>query len=421
LAKTDLPPYVQVHRQRDGTEAFFWVRPTWANPKLATHPDARVRARAVRHGHTCPLESTPLGTVKGAAITKAEHLNEALDHWREGIRYRAVEGSVQWLFSWYRQQEKFKELAHKTRKGYEECMAAVEEISMKVGKFGTRQAGGVDGPIADRLYKKAVDKHGERQGSYMMQVCRLVWNFAARPGYSKITGVKVNPFKEMGITASSGTGKGNVAATRAQYDAYRAAAHELGYPSMAAAAALCFEGCQRVWDVFGFEDPDKRKVRGIFWSDYKPGEKISLIQSKTGKVITLPLTETFDGEVTRLYPELEDELASLPRTSAKGEMIVRREFDGRPYPIDYMPKIHGKILKKAKLPKEIRFTSFRHGGLTEIGDADITDSRAVSGHSKVETTLIYNKANVEKARKIAARRREHITMLEGGEEKVAAE
>lgn len=153
--------------------------------------------------------------------------------------------------------------------------------------------------------------------------------------------------------------------------------------------------------------------RGIYWDDYIPGERISLIQSKTGKLITLPLTEVINGERVPLYPELEEELARMPRPEGHGRfMIVRRELDQQPYPIDYMPKKHSKIRKEAGLPAGFRFTGFRHGGLTEIGDADVTDSRAVSGHSKVDTTLIYNKANIEKARRIAARRREHIAMIE---------
>jgi len=34
--------------------------------------------------------------------------------------------------------------------------------------------------------------------------------------------------------------------------------------------------------------------------------------------------------------------------------------------------------------------------------------RAVSRHSKIDTTAIYNKTNDENARQIAAKRREHI-------------
>lgn len=412
MATERLPAYVNPRKLADGRKAYFWIRPAWASPERAKSPVEAVRRRAVRHGRTCPVESTPLGSDIAEMFKKAEALNAAFKEWRNGIEAKGSPGSVQWLFAWYREQAKFKALKHKTRKGYRECMDAIEEIAMKVGKLGGRQASLVDGPVADKLYAKARAKHGERQGAYMMQVARLVWNHASRPGYRKITGVKDNPFAGMGIVASSGTGKGNRAATRAEYNAYRAAARELGLQSMATAAALCFEGCQRVWDVFGFEDPDKRIARGIRWEGYTPGEMISLVQSKTGNPVDIPLSETITGEVVQLYPELEEELGRTER--GEGGVIVKDERTGVPYTADYMLKLHRRIRDKAGLPAEIRFTSFRHGGITELGDSGTDDVRAVSGHSTLEVTRIYNKANQEKARRIAARRREYIAMVTQG-------
>jgi len=78
---------------------------------------------------------------------------------------------------------------------------------------------------------------------------------------------------------------------------------------MATAAALCFETCQRVVDVFGFEDPDGGVVHGFYWPDYRPGEQINVVQSKTGKSIALPLVDGQLCEVVQLYPELEAQKA----------------------------------------------------------------------------------------------------------------
>lgn len=391
---------------------YFWTRPDWADPKHAKSKDERKRRLAIRSGKTCPVLSSPLGSDLAEAINKANALNEAFKEWRTGTASQTIVGSVRWLFHWYRQQEKFTKLRHKTRTGYQVAMNMVDAMEMKVGVFGTRRAGAIDGPAADALYKKAKEKHGVRQGSYMMQVCRLVWNHASRPGYSKATGVVNNPFAGMSIEASSGAGKGNRDATRAEYNLYRETARAMGFQSMATAAAICFEGCQRVYDAFGFEDPDG-VVRGVFWDDYQPGVQISLTQSKTGKLIQLPLTVEVEREKVLLYPELEEELARTPRTGAAREMIVRREKTGEPYDPDYMTYVHRKIRSKAGLPKDLRFTSFRHGGLTEIGDAGNDDIRAVSGHTKIDTTTIYNKANAAKARAIAVKRREHVAVITG--------
>lgn len=408
MASERLPAYVSARSLAGGKRAWYWIRPAWADPVRGPS--------ALRHGKPCPVVSTPLGADLAAAIDKGKALNSAFKEWRLGGGGELVPGTVRWLFNWYRQQERFTKNRHSTRKGYRTAMDMVEEMEMKVGKFGQRQAGAVDGPAADRLYRKAMEKHGERQGSYMMQVCRLVWSLASRPGYAKATGVKDNPFRGMGIKASSGAGKGNRAATRAEYDLYRETARAMGKQSMATAAALCFECCQRVTDAFGFEDPDGLITRGFYWDDYVPGVRISVVQSKTGKLITLPLVDGEGEDAVPLYPELEEELARTPRSGGAGEMIVRDERTGKPYTPDYMQTLHKRIRKKAELPADVRFTSFRHGGITEIGDSGSDDTRAVSGHTKIETTAIYNKANIEKARRIAVVRRAHVAMIAGEKE-----
>ena len=192
----------------------------------------------------------------------------------------------------------------------------------------------------------------------------------------------------------------------------------MGKQSMATAAALCFEACQRVYDAFGFEDPDKRIVRGVRWDGYRPGQRLALIQSKTGNEVDIPLVDQIAGEDVELYPELEAELRRMTR-AADGGLIVRDERTGKPYNKDYMNKLHRRIRKAAGLPDDLRFTSFRHGGITEIGDSGTDDIRAVSGHTTLEVTRIYNKANQGKAKTIAARRRDHIAMLAGSADETA--
>jgi hypothetical protein len=51
------------------------------------------------------------------------------------------------------------------------------------------------------------------------------------------------------------------------------------------------------------------------------------------------------------------------------------------------------ILRAAAIHPAITFTSFRHGGLTELGDADLTDAqiRAVSRHKSPKVLTRYVK------------------------------
>lgn len=376
----------------NGTTAFYWQPPDWARPP------------ARRNGRVCPVGAEALGSNLAEAIAAAETRNAAFDDWRNGSEPTHAKGSVAWLFGWYRGLKRFKELTHKTRRDYIRAMDLVAGFSMKNGKFGVRSAAKVDGEAADKLYEKLQSK-GERTASYAMQVCRLVWNQAVR--HKRTTGVTDNPFSKMGIGS---TAAGSTRATsRAEYDLYRKMAHDLGFHSMAVAAALCFELCQRVWDAFGYADPDGRKVRGIKWEDYRPGKSISLKQSKTDELVPIPLIVAGpDGELDRLYPELEDELAGIERGTG---VIVREERNGRIYTERRVSTVHRLICNSAGLPKEMKFTGFRHGGITEIGDAGEADVRPISGHKTLNTTAIYNKASHAKAIRIATMRRQHIELL----------
>lgn len=392
-----LPRYLRSRKLANGQTAFYWQPPDWARPP------------ARRNGRLCPVGAEALGSNAAEAIAAADARNAAFDDWRNGSEPTHVRGSVAWLFGWYRKTKRFQSTSHKTKKDYDRMMALVAGWPMKQGLFGARSAAKVDGEAADKLYEK-ISARGDRTSQYAMQVCRLVWTQAVR--HKRTTGVVDNPFSKMGIGS---TAKGETRATsRAEYELYRQTAHELGFHSMAAAAALCFELLQRVWDVFGYADPEGRKVRGIMWEQYKSGKTISLKQSKTGKLIPIPLTlEAPDGETDYLYPELECELSHLGGGSG---IIVREERNGRPYAERRVSTVHRLICDAAGLPKEMKFTGFRHGGITEVGDSGEPDVRPISGHKTLNTTAIYNKMNETKSRRIAAARRAHIKQLGADED-----
>ena len=136
------------------------------------------------------------------------------------------------------------------------------------------------------------------------------------------------------------------------------------------------------------------------------------MQSKTGTAVQIPLVEVIDGEPALLYPELEQELARTERLG--GGVIIKDERTGAVYSKDYMAKLFRRIRDAAGLPKDMTFTGFRHGGLTEIGDSGEADVRAISGHRVLDTTAIYNKVSAEKARRIASARRAHIAVVTAG-------
>ncbi|MBK2451765.1 tyrosine-type recombinase/integrase, partial [Escherichia coli] len=182
--------------------------------------------------------------------------------------------------------------------------------------------------------------------------------------------------------------------------------------------ALSFELVQRVSDCFGFEDPADadsdgdavRDERGIRWSDYQCKKSIVVRQHKTKKRLVIPLVDNRFSPPISLYPELEEGLEQAYELGADG-LIVVEERNGKPYKPRRMSSVHRKICEAAGLPKKLTFTSFRHGGATELGDAGETDIRSISGHTQIDTSLIYNKASQQKAREIASRRREYVRLI----------
>jgi hypothetical protein len=412
-----LPAYVTRVKLASGEHAYYWKLPHWATVK---DPKTGTRTPAVRHSFPCPVESCALGTSHDTAVAKAEGLNETLKEWRLGAERKTLKpGSIAWLFGWYRQQERFTDLKPKTQRDYRRLMEIVAAYPTKAGgTLGHRRAADMDGETADTLYRKLREK-GEREAAYCMQVCRLVWKWAAR--HKRTTGVKDNPFAGMGIK-STPAGE-NRPTTRAEYDLYRETARAMGYQNMAAAAALCFEACQRVSQVFGFW-PDEEAVKegrdppaGLQWSVYKPGAAMALIQRKTGNPVWLDLAIEVEGEAVQLYPDLERELIDLRDRAVRDEFgqpvgpIIVDERNGHPFDQRWMSTVHRRICTKAGLPKAMTFTGFRHGGITEIGDSGEADVRPISGHKTLAQTRTYNKATAEKGRRIALKRREHIQAL----------
>jgi hypothetical protein len=243
MALDRLPAYVRKLRNAIGEDVFYWELPAWARPVKDEKTGAMVPA--MRNGQPMLLTSERLGTDRALMHAKAKVLNAALADWRKGATGASmVQGSVEWLFQWYRKQTRFTSKKAKTRADYGKLMGMLAARETKKGAppFGKRRAGDVDAAAADRLYEKLRADTGPRQATYAMQVCRLVWSWAAR--HHKVTGVKENPFMGMGLKSTAA--KGNRATSRAEYTAYREKARELGFQSMATAAALCFECCQRV-------------------------------------------------------------------------------------------------------------------------------------------------------------------------------
>jgi hypothetical protein len=150
-----------------------------------------------------------------------------------------------------------------------------------------------------------------------------------------------------------------------------------GKGGRAAAAVVCFEWLQRPENVLGGY---------VTWSDYRSKDHpnaIKILHHKTGAVVWHPLEETTEAGPVRFYEEAEAVLARSPR---RGVPMVLKPAHGAnpagPYTAMTMAKVVVKIRGKLGLPSTFTLDACRHGGMTELEEAELTDGqgRALSGH-----------------------------------------
>src|SRR5262249_5839342 len=124
-----------------------------------------------------------------------------------------------------------------------------------------------------------------------------------------------------------------------------------------------------------------------------------------------------DGDGTLFYAEAEDVLAKVPRRGIP--MILHETRDktepGRPKPTRLysesgMAKLVRRLRKDAKLCSTFTLDACRHGGMTELEEAELTDGqgRALSAH-KSRAYEGYAKRTMDRA--LAATRKRHAHRL----------
>jgi hypothetical protein len=213
-------------------------------------------------------------------------------------------------------------------------------------------------------------------------------------------------FAQMGLHSSD---RETPTATFAELQAFRAKAKELGYSSLATAALIGWEWVQRRIDIFATFDV----------THYRPKDRpnaVRVVHEKTGEENWIPI---FDDKGAPLYPELQAELDAIKRERIAGLMIRRDWGDRAPWPtwpipnepdhvdLTLMGRKVKEIMRAAGLRDELTFTSFRHGGFTEMGDAELTDRqiRAQGRHKSTKVLPKYVKRTMRQVAEGAKKRR----------------
>jgi hypothetical protein len=384
-----------------------------------------VRAKDRRAG--CQVHDEPLGTDYDAAVKRVETiLLPAIDAWRSGdnksmsVPAVAAVGALDWVFAEYRADRRFTKLDPKTRRNHEHGFKMVGGFMLKDStRLGTRRAAIIDTSVTDAVYEElllvkddAGNVIGERRTTvnHAMKSCRRAWNIAARRNPGKLP--VVNPFAQMGLRSSD---RETPTATFAELQAFRAKAVEMGLPSLATGALIAWEWLQREVDIFATFDV----------SHYRSKDRpnmVRVVHEKTKEENFVPL---FDDAGVPVYPELMAELDAIKRERIGGLMLCRDWGDRGPWPtwpkadqpdFTHLSRKVKEVIRAAGIRDELSFTSFRHGGFTETGDAELTDREimAQGRHKSIKVLPKYVKRTTRQVTTGALKRRAART--KGGSE-----
>jgi integrase len=371
----------------------------------------------------CPIGNEPLGTDYAKMVDRAKVLNEQFNEWNQARKGLPLSdppnmpkyGTVDWLFREYKQTNAYLEqVAERSRRDYEWAMEEVcNVITRSGGRIGDRLVKEISPRVAEKLYARFIANSGKpreqagpgklrlRTGEKLVGLCRKAWRLVHRFFPEEFPKDIPNPWQ--GVTMKRRVKATKTAVTREDVYTFAYGCIEHGEVEAAAVAVICFEWLQRPENVIGGH---------IKWTGYRNGKPtIRVEHHKTGAIVDHPLEELKDGTITKFYAEAEEILAKLPRLGVP--MILRAPKTGpaRPYGMSTMQHIVQRMRVTLGLPKHFTFDACRHGGMTELEEAELTDGqgRALSAHRTQQAYAGYAKRT--DARMLSATRKRYAHRL----------
>jgi hypothetical protein len=238
-----------------------------------------------------------------------------------------------------------------------------------------------------------------RQGEKVVALCRAAWRVVQRLYPDCFDRDVPNPWD--GVTMDQRAKATKPAATREEVYAFAWGAIEARRPEAAAAAVICFEFLQR---------PENVLAGYVAWPEDAP-TAIRINHHKTGAIVWHPLEAIDDdGSTVKLYNEAEAVLAHLPHRGVAMILKAKRDGTTEPYTAMQMSKIVRKLRDDLGLPATFTLDGCRHGGMTELEEAGLTDGqgRALSGHRTQRAYEGYAKRSLERALPATKKRYAHL-------------
>ena len=358
-----LPRFVIAKVAATGQPSYYW------------NPPIYWRKQAAASGREYPFAPCPLGTglsQRDLDAAASAH-NLAFDEWRQGalkgeVRRYAAYGTVEWLFEQYLGSLAFqRRVAERSRPDYKLVFDQVCAVPTKIGStFGKLPIASVSPAAAEKIYSAMIEGEKYRRGEKALMYCKTAWKLMQPIHPKEFRRDVPNPWE--GVQTVRRTRAIKAAVTRAQVYAFADQALKDNRPEAAAAAVICFEWLQRPENVIsGY----------VRWTDYTPGQAIRIEHHKTGEMVRHPLVSGDDDPVF-FYADAEAVLAQVPR---RGVSIVVGPQDQQYKPTRFA-QIVRKIADAAHLPRHFTLDACRHGGMTELEEAELTDGqgRALSAH-----------------------------------------
>jgi hypothetical protein len=385
------PRYMVARRLKSGMTAYYWVAPSWAKKK------------------GCAFNIEALGMDYANAKKRCDDLlNLQFDAWRKGedgaVRPdHVLVGTFDWMIAIYKSSPQYSELPPKTRRSYDAAIRLASQLKLKDDRrFGQLYLKSISPAVADRLFARLKERPdgGERVRTAVLcvTVCKRAWHVARRAQQEVPL---ENPFHKMQLSYKP---KPTRPVTHQELAQFVRAADDAGESSLGTAAMIAYYWLQREEDIIG----------RLSWGHFRPDDArdvARIFHHKTRELVDIPL---YDEDGTVLWPELMVRLDAAPRL---GTLIVMRDQPDRrrkvrlPWKVDYFRHRVAAIRAAAGIDFSAKFMGLRHGGNTEGGNADLTDTqlRALSGHKTAAMTALYTKATMRQRRSGARKRLEART------------
>lgn len=369
-----LPKYVTDKELASGKTGFYWNCPT-----------------AYRK-QGCPYKSAPLGInlSQKEIDTEAKVHNDRLDGWldersNQPSYLENKYGTVEWLVDQYLGHKSFTARVgeysapdyHRILKRL--CSAQIIGESGKKLRIGDQAINLIGVSTAEKIYDvfAASPRTAEKLNTY----CKSMWQ-RMRPHHIELFRSDFpNPWE--GVTINRRTKKKKKHNTRKEVYQFAWGCVDLGYAQIGAAAVIAYEWLLR---------PSNISAGKALWAGYRSAFKPNVINvdhRKNNQEADHILETTFeDGTFIKFYEEAEAVLKEVPRY---GLSIVCRP-NGNLYSGTTLTQEVARLRKLLGMPN-FTLDGARHGGLTELEEAGLTEGqgRVLSKHKTASAYRGYAK------------------------------